>query len=82
MDSKALVIPRLINKMFSGSDSGKKRWNKEVVFEIYGDCLVKGLQGEVDVTTVGPYRFMIGERALICDNFAPAPISWNRIYAQ
>ena len=74
MDSKALVIPRLINKMFSGSDSGKKRWNKEVIFEIYGDCMVEGLQGEVDIDTVGPYRFMIGERARICDNFTPSPI--------
>jgi hypothetical protein len=74
MDSKALVIPRLINKMFSGSDSGKKRWNKEVIFEIYGDCMVEGLQDEVNIDTVGPYRFMIGERTRICDNFTPAPI--------
>ena len=72
MDSKVLVIPRLINKVITGTDSGRKKWNKEVIFEIYGECLEDDSGGVTEVSFVGPYRFMIGGREQICKEFEPS----------
>jgi hypothetical protein len=74
MDSKVLVIPRLINKVLLGNDSARKKWNKEVIFEIYGECLEDDSGGAIEVSFVEPYRFMVGGRAQICEQFEPSAI--------
>jgi hypothetical protein len=74
MDSKVLVIPRLINKVLSVTDSGSKEWNKEVIFERYGECLQDDSGGTIEVSFVGPYRFMVGGHEKICEQFEPSAI--------
>ena len=71
MDSDRLVIPRVINRSVPGQDGSRRKWNREVIFEIYDNCYTAN-QGKATVTTVGPYRFMIGEGEQICKNFEPA----------
>ena len=71
MGSQMLVIPRVINRSIPGNEGGRRKWNREVIFEVYEDCYTE-LKQKATVTTVGPYRFMIGDGEAICKNFEPA----------
>jgi hypothetical protein len=70
MDSELLVIPRVINRSIPGQEGSRRKWNREVIFEIYKDWYTPH-QDKATATTVGPYRFMIGDGETICKNFEP-----------